>query len=85
MDVDPALLSRLLLANSWLGRHSGDDVGDGLPGLVLHLVVVGVAGVDCQGVRDGLLMPSAGDELPAHGLSPHVLLLWATSFVWRRY
>ena len=67
-----------MLFNSRLGRDRGGDVGDGLPGLVLHLVVVGVVGVDSQGVGDGLLMPSAGDGLPVHGLSSHTLLLLAT-------
>ena len=78
MDVapDPLFLSRLLLSNCRLGRHIGGDVGEGLPGQVLHLVVVGVGGVDRQGVRDGLLMPSAGVELPVHGLSALILLLW---------
>ena len=88
MVVDPALcISKSLLANSCPGGHSGGNDDDGglprvppllLPCHVLRVVVLGIGGVGCLGVRDGLLAPSVGDELPAHGLSPHVLLLWAT-------
>ena len=85
MDVDPALciFSWLMLDNSSPGGHSGGNDDVGLPpvppllllSLVLHLVVLGIGGDGCLGVRDGLLAPSVGDELPAHDLSPHVLLL----------